>query len=87
VDPEAPEHAALKTVLRRRGCWAVLSTLLAGIVVWGGIGWLIDLWLHHVVGIVSGCWSASPVRSTWIIRSTATESAIEPSAFRVDRSH
>lgn len=34
--------------------WAVLSTLLAGILVWGGIGWLIDLWLHTWVGRVVG---------------------------------
>jgi F0F1-type ATP synthase assembly protein I len=34
--------------------WAVLSTLLAGILVWGGIGWLIDRWLHTWVGIVVG---------------------------------
>ena len=25
--------------------WAVVGTLFAGVVVWGGIGWLIDLWL------------------------------------------
>ena len=25
--------------------WAALGTLLAGICVWGGIGWLVDLWL------------------------------------------
>jgi F0F1-type ATP synthase assembly protein I len=25
--------------------WAVLSTLLGGFVVWGGVGWLIDRWL------------------------------------------
>ena len=23
--------------------WSVISTLLAGILVWGGIGWLVDL--------------------------------------------
>jgi ATP synthase protein I len=50
--PEAPKPPD------RRGDagvgWAVLSTLLAGILVWGGIGWLIDLWLHTWVGIVVG---------------------------------
>lgn len=24
--------------------WAVLSTLIAGFVVWGGVGWLLDHW-------------------------------------------
>ena len=26
--------------------WAALSTLLSGILVWGGIGALLDWWLH-----------------------------------------
>ena len=38
--------------------WAVLSTLLAGICVWGGIGWLVDLWLGttfvKAVGVIVG---------------------------------
>jgi ATP synthase protein I len=25
--------------------WSVIGTLLAGIVVWGGVGWLLDRWL------------------------------------------
>lgn len=25
--------------------WAILGTLMSGIAVWGGIGWLIDRWL------------------------------------------
>jgi F0F1-type ATP synthase assembly protein I len=25
--------------------WTITGTLLAGIVVWGGIGWLIDRWI------------------------------------------
>lgn len=27
------------------GAWAVLGTLIAGMAVWGGIGWLLDWWL------------------------------------------
>ena len=36
--------------------WAALSTLLSGIVAWGGIGFLLDLWLHihHHVGLLIG---------------------------------
>jgi ATP synthase protein I len=26
--------------------WTVVGYLLSGIIVWGGIGWLIDRWLH-----------------------------------------
>jgi len=25
--------------------WTIIATLLSGIVVWGGIGWLIDRWI------------------------------------------
>ena len=38
--------------------WAVVSTLFAGVVVWGGIGWLIDLWLDTMfvkaIGVLVG---------------------------------
>ena len=38
--------------------WASLGTLLAGMAVWGGVGWLIDTWLGlHVflpVGVLVG---------------------------------
>ena len=26
--------------------WAVISYLLAGMAVWGFVGWLVDQWLH-----------------------------------------
>jgi F0F1-type ATP synthase assembly protein I len=26
--------------------WAIVSYLLAGMLVWGGVGWLLDRWLH-----------------------------------------
>lgn len=25
--------------------WSITSSLLAGMLVWGGVGWLVDLWL------------------------------------------
>lgn len=39
--------------------WDVIGLLLAGIAVWGGIGWLLDLWLdlHYLflpIGMVLG---------------------------------
>jgi F0F1-type ATP synthase assembly protein I len=38
--------------------WAVVGTLIAGVVVWGGIGWLIDLWLDttfvKAIGVLVG---------------------------------
>ena len=38
--------------------WAVMSTLIGGFAVWGGIGWLLDRWWHtHFltpVGLILG---------------------------------
>jgi F0F1-type ATP synthase assembly protein I len=38
--------------------WAVISTLLGGFVVWGGIGWLLDRWwetrLMTPIGLIVG---------------------------------
>jgi F0F1-type ATP synthase assembly protein I len=34
--------------------WAVLSTLLGGFLVWGGVGWLIDKWLDTKVFLPIG---------------------------------
>lgn len=39
--------------------WAVLSRLIGGIAVWGGVGWLLDRWTGHdalflPIGIVLG---------------------------------
>jgi F0F1-type ATP synthase assembly protein I len=42
--------------------WAVVGTLITGIVVWGGIGWLIDLWLGtsfvRAIGVIVGAAAA-----------------------------
>jgi F0F1-type ATP synthase assembly protein I len=38
--------------------WAVLATLISGMLVWGGVGWLVDWWLgtHFAlpIGLVLG---------------------------------
>jgi F0F1-type ATP synthase assembly protein I len=38
--------------------WSILGTLIAGVLAWGGIGWLLDRWLGTrylvAVGIVVG---------------------------------
>jgi F0F1-type ATP synthase assembly protein I len=40
--------------------WSIVSYLLSGILVWGGVGWLLDRWigteaLFTVIGILGGC--------------------------------
>ncbi len=49
--------------------WAVLSRLIGGIVVWGGIGWLVDRWTGHQalflpIGIVVGI--AAALYLVWV---------------------
>jgi ATP synthase protein I len=48
--------------------WAVVSHLLAGVILYGGIGWLIDAWLGTRgfvgVGIVMG--AAAGVWLVWL---------------------
>lgn len=39
--------------------WSIISTLISGIAVWGGIGWLVDRWTGHSalflpIGVVVG---------------------------------
>ena len=38
--------------------WSIIGTLVAGVLAWGGIGWLLDQWLDTnflvAVGIVVG---------------------------------
>jgi F0F1-type ATP synthase assembly protein I len=38
--------------------WAIIATLLAGVLAWGGIGWLVDRWtgshLFLPIGVVVG---------------------------------
>ena len=38
--------------------WSIIGTLIAGVLAWGGIGWLVDRWLGTdylvAVGIVVG---------------------------------
>jgi ATP synthase protein I len=39
--------------------WSIVSYLLSGMLVWGGVGWLLDAWTHHdalffPIGVVFG---------------------------------
>ena len=34
--------------------WGITGTLLSGIIVWGGVGWLLDRWLETRVFILVG---------------------------------
>lgn len=45
--PSSPENA--------NAGWATLSTLTSGLLVWGGIGWLVGAWLGSAIaGIIVG---------------------------------
>jgi F0F1-type ATP synthase assembly protein I len=54
--------------VREVDAWAVVSYLLGGVILYGGIGWLSDLWLGTrgfvAVGIVGG--AAAGVAIVWL---------------------
>ena len=60
-EPEPP-------TVREVDAWAVISYLIAGVLFYGGIGWLVDWWLGTrafvAVGIVLG--AAGGVALVWL---------------------
>ncbi len=34
--------------------WSITGTMLSGIIVWGGVGWLLDRWLETRIFILVG---------------------------------
>lgn len=55
-------------VVREVDAWAVISYLLGGVILYGGLGWLVDLWLGTrgfvAVGIVLG--AAGGIVLVWL---------------------
>ena len=54
-EPEPPREPPSRGA---DGDWSIIGTLVAGVLAWGGIGWLLDRWLGTrylvAVGIVVG---------------------------------
>lgn len=48
--------------------WSALSHLLSGVLLWGGVGWLLDAWLDTVaffpIGLVLG--AAAGIGLVWL---------------------
>lgn len=69
-DREAADHA-----------WMIVSHLLAGIVLYGGIGWLLSLWLGHravfvAAGVILGSALSLYLVHVRVSRLDANETAI-----------
>ena len=64
VPPEPPGAASEPPPVREVDAWAVISYLLSGVILYGGIGWLLDAWLGTrglvgvgiVLGAAGGIW-------------------------------
>ncbi|MEO7981636.1 MAG: AtpZ/AtpI family protein [Sporichthyaceae bacterium] len=64
VPPETPGAAPEPPPMREVDAWAVISYLLSGVILYGGIGWLLDAWLGTrglvgvgiVLGAAGGIW-------------------------------
>jgi F0F1-type ATP synthase assembly protein I len=62
--PGTPEGASETPPVREVDAWAVISYLLSGVILYGGIGWLLDAWLGTrglvgvgiVLGAAGGIW-------------------------------
>jgi len=62
-DDQSPQQPGDRPV-REVDAWAVISYLLAGVIFYGGIGWLVDWWLGTrgfvaagiVLGAAGGIW-------------------------------
>ena len=58
-------------IVREVDAWAVISYLLAGVLLYGGLGWLLDLWLGTrgfvAGGIVLG--AAGGIVLVWLLYS------------------
>jgi F0F1-type ATP synthase assembly protein I len=54
-EPEPPREPSGRGA---DGVWSIIGTLVAGVLAWGGIGWLLDRWLGTrylvAVGIIVG---------------------------------
>ena len=63
-DPDRPKRDAEKRARKQQSTkgqndgWTATGTLLSGIIVWGGIGWLVGLWTGWVgclpIGVIIG---------------------------------
>ena len=64
VSSGTPEGASDPPPVREVDAWAVISYLLSGVILYGGIGWLLDAWLGTrglvgvgiVLGAAGGIW-------------------------------
>lgn len=64
VSPARPDGPSEPPPMREVDAWAVISYLLAGVIFYGGIGWLVDQWLGTrgfvgagiVLGAAGGIW-------------------------------
>lgn len=76
--------------------WAVMTTLIGGFVVWGGIGWLMDRWLDTrlctpiglIIGMALGIYAVvarygRPERAGQDTTSTASSTAAAPAGTRL----
>lgn len=52
--------------MREVDAWAVISYLLSGVILYGGIGWLLDRWLG-TTGFVAGGIVVGAAAGVWLV--------------------
>jgi F0F1-type ATP synthase assembly protein I len=58
--------------------WMIISNLIAGIVLYGGIGWLLSLWLGHRAVFVAGGVLVGTALSLYLVHVRTSQGADEP---------
>lgn len=62
--------------------WTIVSNLIAGIVLYGGIGWLLSLWLGHRAAFVAGGVLVGTALSLYLAHVRTSQGPGEPPAKR-----
>ena len=58
--------------------WTIISNLIAGIILYGGIGWLLSLWLGHRAVFVAGGVLIGTALSLYLVHVRTSQEAGEP---------
>ena len=57
MSPDSPDDASGESPAGREGeadAWNAVSLILSGMIVWGGIGWLVSQWLDNRLPLALG---------------------------------
>lgn len=54
MDADRKHELTEESRREQQAAWGAMSTVMSGVMVWGGAGWLVSRWLDHDAFIVLG---------------------------------